>query len=113
MHKVLLILGLLLQGPLYLPNTEAKISENETSSLLFTSVTPGIDQAASSAAFFSAKERTFPRRVTLLPSTSTWILLASISAKRTSFFSIYSFRSVGNTRGLTVMRLFIPLIPDI
>ena len=74
-------------------------------------MTPGAAQAARAASSFSAHERTVPRRVTLPPSTSTVIRLASISALRRNAFSIFDLSSIGDTRGLTTIRLLTPVTP--
>src|SRR6185295_4775805 len=50
------------------------------SSLLSTLVTPGACHAAISASSLSANERTVPRRITLLPTTSAVIFSASMTA---------------------------------
>src|SRR5207302_3362798 len=76
-----------------------------------TLVTPGADQAARSASFFSAHDRTLPRSLTVLPSTSTVIRRASSSALRRRASSILLFTSVGETLGLTSMLLVTPKTP--
>ena len=73
--------------------------------------TPGADQAARAASSFSASERTVPCRVTLPPSTSTVMRLASSSADRLNASSILALSSVGATLGLTVIRLLTPITP--
>ena len=68
---------------------------------LSTDTTPGADQACRSASSFSAQDRTVPLSVTLPPSTSTVMFLASNSAVRTNASSIFFFSSDGETLGLT------------
>lgn len=67
---------------------------------------PGADHATRSASSFSAQERTVPRKITLLPSVSTVIRRASVSALRSSASAIFFFRSAGAERGLTVLGHF-------
>ena len=76
-----------------------------------TLVTPGADQAERSASCRSAQERTDPRRMTRLPSTSTVTLLASSWALRTKASSIFFFTSDGVTFGFTVIRLLMDFTP--
>ena len=61
---------------------------------------------------FAAQERTVPVSVTLLPSTSTLMFLASSSAVRTNASSIFFFKSDGARRGLTTIKFVTPLTPD-
>ena len=72
--------------PYALPNPYGTIAMWSTSL-----ETPGAAHAARSAASFSNQERTFPCRVTVLPSAETEILRASTSALRRSASSILVF----------------------
>ena len=78
---------------------------------LSTRRTPGADHAARSASSRSNHERTEPRRVTLSPSVSTVMRLASTSALRLSAASIALFTTILLTCGLTSIRLLTPLTP--
>ena len=78
---------------------------------LSTETTPGADQACRAASSFSAQDRTVPLSMTLPPSTSTVMFLASSSAVRTNASSIFFFSSDGETFGLTTIRFVTPLTP--
>src|SRR5258706_3468685 len=82
----------------------------ETAIWLSTAVIPRADQAARSASAASAHERTVPFRMTLLPSTSTLILLMSEAARRNAC-SILCWISAGATRALILIELIRPLTP--
>src|SRR6267142_3821962 len=84
---------------------------NEIVMRLSTEVTPGADHAARSASSFSSQERTVPFRMTLVPSTSILVRLASHMTLRRSACSIFCFISDGTTRGFTLMELITPLTP--
>jgi hypothetical protein len=76
-----------------------------------TTVIPGADHAARSAASLSAHDRTLPCNLTVPPFTSTLIRRASSSALRRSALSILCFTSSEVPLGLTSMLLVMPVTP--
>src|SRR5258707_10175099 len=78
---------------------------------LSTRRTPGAAHAARSASSRSNHERTVPRRVTLSPSVSTVMRLASTSTLRLSAASIALFTTALLTCGFTSIRLITPFTP--